>query len=66
MDGHFFVGLVLVEDEVDGEVGGDVLADPDGFDVFFLDDGLQDGEVGFGEFDGGDDEDLASIQEEVG
>ncbi len=56
----------MVEDEVDGEVGGDLFTEPDGFDVFFFDDGLQDSEVGFGEFDGGDDEDLAGIQEEVG
>ena len=69
MDGGGFQGFAVVEDEVDGEVlrwEGGLLIEPDDFDFFGFDDGLEDAEIFAGEFDGGGDEDLPGIQEEVG
>ena len=43
-----------------------MLIEPDDFDFFGFDDGLEDGEILAGEFDSGGDEDLPGIQEEVG
>jgi hypothetical protein len=40
---HLLLTLSMIEDNVHRQICGDVFAQPDGFDHFLVDDGLQDG-----------------------
>ena len=54
LDGGVFEGFAVVEDEVDGEVAGGRVPSsiqPDDFDLFGVDDGLEDIEILAGQFE---------------